>query len=504
MPIPIATITAVTQSEGSKAPSKSNANDGPAFEDVVRDLDADTNSNQDVVKSQTHGDGSEEVDSELSTASMVATQDEEAKSASLKLAEDPLEASIQLEDSEQTASSREASLLKADDAAKSASGSSTSPQFASVSERLLALQSSQAKSALNSQIEASENSSLESEHSILSTKQVKTNGEANNPLMSLLTSDSKALAAQNAMETALSNSSKAADLAKIGAKSAMESIELDPIDQASRATDAINVKEQSGPNTAQVTPTQSLFQKVATAERFSKTFNDQSPAEKYEMTWPAIRAQNTNTASNIVQAAMNSNPASTQAIAAAAANIQSDLKLNLTRFEKNEARELAFGSADGFETTSQHLRSVAQVAATRAELPPTLARQVAEALHRSPDKPIELTLSPAELGRVRMTLKGGENNMMVTVFAERPETLDLMRRNIEMLDQAMSDLGYENISFSFEQGGTNGSSGNNDETPNQGEPKSSSLDLDALSASEISDPPLQSLPINNGGLDVRL
>ena len=201
---------------------------------------------------------------------------------------------------------------------------------------------------------------------------------------------------------------------------------------------------------------------------------------------------------------MNSNPASTQAIAAAAVNIQSDLKLNLTRFEKNEARELAFGSADGFETTSQHLRSVAQVAATRAELPPTLARQVAEALHRSPDKPIELTLSPAELGRVRMTLKGGENNMMVTVFAERPETLDLMRRNIEMLDQAMSDLGYENISFSFEQGGTNGSSGNNDETPNQGEPKSSSLDLDALSESEISDPPLQSLPINNGGLDVRL
>ena len=196
MPIPIATITAVTQSEGSKAPSKSNANDGPAFEDVVRDLDADTNSDQDVVKSQTHGDGSEEVDSELSTASMVPTQDEEAKSASLKLAEDPLEASIQLEDSEQTASSREASLLKAEDTAKSASGSSTSPQFASVSERLLALQSSQAKSALNSQIEASENSSLEGEHSILGTKQIKANGETNNPLMSLQTSDSKALAAQ--------------------------------------------------------------------------------------------------------------------------------------------------------------------------------------------------------------------------------------------------------------------------------------------------------------------
>ncbi|MEP6018682.1 MAG: flagellar hook-length control protein FliK [Paracoccaceae bacterium] len=504
MPIPVATITAVTQSEGSKAPSKPNANDGPAFEEVVRDLDAGTNRDQDVQKPPTHEDGSEEVETELSTASTVATQDEETKSASLKLAEDASKASEHLEDSEKATSLRETNPLKADDAAKPTSGSSTNPQFTSVSERLLALQSSQAKSAHNSQIEVSKNLSLEGEHNVLDTKQIKTNGETHNPLLSLQTSDSKALAAQNAMETALSNSSKSSDLAKIGAKSAMEAIEYENIDHASRVTDALNVKAQSGPHSAQATPTQSMFQKTATAEHFSKTLNDQSPAEKYEMAWPAIRAQNTSTASNIVQAAMNSNPASTQAIAAAAANVQSDLKLNLTRFEKNEARELAFGSADGFETTSQHLRSVAQIAATRAELPPALARQVADALLRSPDKPIELTLSPAELGRVRMTLKGGENNMMVTVLAERPETLDLMRRNIEMLDQAMSDLGYENISFSFEQGGTNGSSGDNDETPNPGEPKSSSLDLDALPEPDISDPPLQSLPINTGGLDVRL
>lgn len=43
--------------------------------------------------------------------------------------------------------------------------------------------------------------------------------------------------------------------------------------------------------------------------------------------------------------------------------------------------------------------------------------------------------------------------MVVQVLTERNDTLDLMRRNIDELGRALSDLGYENLSFAFGQGG---------------------------------------------------
>lgn len=76
-------------------------------------------------------------------------------------------------------------------------------------------------------------------------------------------------------------------------------------------------------------------------------------------------------------------------------------------------------------------------------------RQLHEAVARAPDGPVEVALSPEELGRVRMTLHPVEHGITVTVQAERPETLDLMRRNIEMLARDFRALGYADVSFSF-------------------------------------------------------
>ena len=42
-----------------------------------------------------------------------------------------------------------------------------------------------------------------------------------------------------------------------------------------------------------------------------------------------------------------------------------------------------------------------------------------------------------------------ENGITVTVLAERPETNDLMRRHIDVLNQEFKALGYEDISFAF-------------------------------------------------------
>lgn len=77
--------------------------------------------------------------------------------------------------------------------------------------------------------------------------------------------------------------------------------------------------------------------------------------------------------------------------------------------------------------------------------------QLAEAVARFPDRPVELTLAPEELGRVRLTLTTSESGIVLAVTAERPETLDLMRRNIDQLARDFREIGYADLSFSFTQ-----------------------------------------------------
>ena len=89
---------------------------------------------------------------------------------------------------------------------------------------------------------------------------------------------------------------------------------------------------------------------------------------------------------------------------------------------------------------------------TRPEIPQMLARQLAEGLQSGAGRPVDLTLNPEELGRVRLSLSPLENGMTVNILAERGETLELMRRHIEQLAQEFRGLGYENVTFSFGQG----------------------------------------------------
>ncbi len=84
-----------------------------------------------------------------------------------------------------------------------------------------------------------------------------------------------------------------------------------------------------------------------------------------------------------------------------------------------------------------------------------VAIQLSDAAGKAADKAIDVTLSPSELGRVRITLTPGDGGMVVSVNAERPETLDLMRRHVDVLDQEFRDLGYGATDFTFskEEGG---------------------------------------------------
>lgn len=93
----------------------------------------------------------------------------------------------------------------------------------------------------------------------------------------------------------------------------------------------------------------------------------------------------------------------------------------------------------------------------KVEAPPprieTAARpvitQVVHAAKTAVDGVIEVKLSPEELGRVRLAMTTGEAGLTVLVTAERQETLDLLRRNIDQFAADLAEQGFTALSFSF-------------------------------------------------------
>ena len=100
----------------------------------------------------------------------------------------------------------------------------------------------------------------------------------------------------------------------------------------------------------------------------------------------------------------------------------------------------------------------------RPEIPRQVAAQLADIAQRMAGKSVQLSLNPEELGRVKLSLTPAETGMVVTVVAERGETLDLLRRNIDLLAQEFRAIGYDDISFSFGQQSSDSAGHSSDDT----------------------------------------
>lgn len=112
----------------------------------------------------------------------------------------------------------------------------------------------------------------------------------------------------------------------------------------------------------------------------------------------------------------------------------------------------------------------------RAEVMATL-RQVAEGMARLSDGAVEIRLSPEELGQVRMQLVTTEAGMTVHVSAERPETLDLMRRHIEQLARDLADAGFEGAAFNFSGGDSDQGGDHPKQGPDAAKPRADDVHL---------------------------
>jgi hypothetical protein len=89
----------------------------------------------------------------------------------------------------------------------------------------------------------------------------------------------------------------------------------------------------------------------------------------------------------------------------------------------------------------------------RIGVPIPVQQQLAEIIHTHGAGKTDVTLSPEELGRVTLSISPLDREITVNIVAERPETLDLIKRNIDQLSAELKQLGYSSAQFSF---GTNG------------------------------------------------
>lgn len=111
-----------------------------------------------------------------------------------------------------------------------------------------------------------------------------------------------------------------------------------------------------------------------------------------------------------------------------------------------------------------------------------LSAQIIPMVQSGRSGPLELLLSPVELGHMRFEIHHRGEQVQIVLSAERPETLDLLRRNSEQLLTDFRNAGFEGASLSFGHWG----SGQNADTSPQGfqaDPQSESSSARSMAAS---------------------
>ncbi|MBU2956181.1 flagellar hook-length control protein FliK [Paracoccus sp. 1_MG-2023] len=142
--------------------------------------------------------------------------------------------------------------------------------------------------------------------------------------------------------------------------------------------------------------------------------------------------------------ANTADPALPQPVAKAQEALQSEL---LERSVEPSATALR---ADPTPSEATRIESAFQPRSPTAPEARPVARQIAEAVVTTREGETEIALAPEELGRLRLVMSGPDRGH-VTIFAERPETLDLVRRNADLLTQTLADAGIEQGSFEFRE-----------------------------------------------------
>jgi flagellar hook-length control protein FliK len=120
-----------------------------------------------------------------------------------------------------------------------------------------------------------------------------------------------------------------------------------------------------------------------------------------------------------------------------------------------------------------------------------IAEQIVVSVANDDSGTTEIVLDPEELGRVRLHMTVTDQTVQIVIAAERPETSDLMRRHLDVLQQEFRSLGFQSVDLGF--------SDDSRENPSNGAPQPT------YTAVEIApDDTPQLVRLVSGGVDIRL
>ncbi len=123
-----------------------------------------------------------------------------------------------------------------------------------------------------------------------------------------------------------------------------------------------------------------------------------------------------------------------------------------------------------------------------------ISAQLPALITKAEKQTIELRLDPPELGRVTIHLTTNDQQVTAQIIADRPDTVDLMRRHAELLTATLARAGFSQADLSFQQG------------QSQGGKEGFSQFQTAANLTEADEPALASPPSASldGRLDIRL
>ncbi|MFY0659794.1 MAG: flagellar hook-length control protein FliK [Shimia sp.] len=215
----------------------------------------------------------------------------------------------------------------------------------------------------------------------------------------------------------------------------------------------VQVRSKVSQQAAQAAP-QQVVQEVAAQDAGRRGAIKQSVESVDEPTAPKLETPSVPTTSTTQQmqarAIMEQVNAGVQQMSGKAVDIQA-----------NQSVDMVIAAADETNNSSRSIMS-SQEAASQARLsnsapnPAYVVRQVADAFKMADKNLIELAMDPPELGKVRMSMTETGGVMTVNIAAENQATTELMRRHIDMLRKDFMEMGYQDVSFSFEQQGSDG------------------------------------------------
>lgn len=187
---------------------------------------------------------------------------------------------------------------------------------------------------------------------------------------------------------------------------------------------------------------------VSVAPTLRQTPSGAAPDRSRAARDPAIGADAT------APAATQGAPTATPVAAPVAGQFARPAALPASLADDIDAPDIDMAAADGSSRTrdlalglAAHVRD----AAPRQD-PPGIqaARAVADAISLGRDRDrVELRLDPPELGRVAIDLKHHDGVLTASVAADRPDTLDLLRRHADTLQRELTASGFGRADISF-------------------------------------------------------